>query len=94
MSFVERSTILHHYLRVSSSEVPLYFVYLCFVFAASAFKGLLLHVGYSDESTEVTHIDLVGIRGGVEALMKKLCCSVSNLTVSLHFTKSKTTVSV
>ena len=35
--------------------------YLCFIFAASAFKRLLLHVSNSDESTEVTHIDLVGI---------------------------------
>ena len=66
--------------------------YLCFVLAASALKGLLLHVGNGNEPTQVTHIDLVGIRGSVEPLVEELGSPVSYLTVTLHLTKTQTTV--
>ncbi len=66
--------------------------YLCFVLAASALKRLLLHVSNGDESTEVTDVDLVGIRGSVESLMKELCSTVSYLTITLHLTKTQTPI--
>ena len=66
--------------------------YLCFVLAASALKGLLLHVGNGNEPAQVTHIDLIGIRGSVKPLMEKLGSTVSYLTVTLHLTKTQTTI--
>ena len=67
-------------------------MYLCFVLAASALKGLLLHVSNGNESTEVTDVDLVGIRGSVESLVKELGSTMSYLTVTLHLTKTQTSV--
>ena len=67
-------------------------MYLCFVLTTSALKCLLLHVCNGDESTEVTHIDLVGIRGSVESLMKELGSTMSYLTITLHLTKTQTSI--
>ena len=67
-------------------------MYLCFVLAASALKGLLLHVSNGNESTEVTDVDLVSIRGSVESLVKELGSTMSYLTVTLHLTKTQTSV--
>ena len=68
--------------------------YLCFVFTASALKCLLLHVCNGNESTEVTHIDLVGVRGSVQSLMKKLGSTMSYLTITLHLTKTQTSITI
>lgn len=67
-------------------------LYLCLVLAASALKGLLLHVSNGNESTEVTDVDLIGIRGSVESLVKELGGTVSYLTVTLHLTKPQTSI--
>lgn len=66
--------------------------YLCFVLAASALKCLLLHVCNGNKSTEVTHVDLVGIRGSVESLVKELGSTMSYLTITLHLTKTQTSI--
>ena len=68
--------------------------YLCFVLTASALKSLFLHVGNSNESAEVTQVDLVGIRGSVEPFVEELRCSMSYLTVTLHLTKTQPTITV
>lgn len=66
--------------------------YLCFVFTASALKCLLLHVCNGNESTEVTHIDLIGIGGSVESLVKELGSTMSYLTITFHLTKTQTSI--
>ena len=67
-------------------------IYLCFVFAAAALKGVCLEVGRADESTEVTDVHPVGIGGREEPLMEELSGAVSDLAVSLHLPKPESPV--
>ena len=62
--------------------------YLCLVFAASAFKCLVAEVGYGNETTEITHVDSIWVRGLKQPLPQELGSSVGNLTISLHLTKT------
>lgn len=62
--------------------------YLCLVFAASAFKGLVAEVGYGYEAAEVTHMDSVRIGRLKETLSQELGGTVSYLTISLHLTET------
>ena len=66
--------------------------HLCLVLTAPAFVRIGLEVGNSDETTEVTDVDLVCIRGVVETLMKKLSSAMRYLTISFHLAKPKTTI--
>ena len=66
--------------------------HLCLVLTSSALEGVCLQVGDGNEATQVADMHPVGIRSSVESLMKELRCSVSYLTVSLHLTESKTTI--
>ena len=62
--------------------------YLCLVFAASAFKCLVAEVGYGNETTEITHVDSIWVRGLKQPLPQELGSSMGNLTISLHLTKT------
>ena len=65
--------------------------YLCLVFAqvlSLFFKCLVAEVGYGKETTEITHVDSIWVRGLKQPLPQELGSSVGNLTISLHLTKT------
>ena len=69
-------------------------MYLSFILAATALKGVGVEVGNGDKTTKIAHVDTVGIRNGVESLMKELGCSMGDLTVPFHLAKPQTTITV
>lgn len=66
----------------------------CLILAPPALKGVGLEVSDGNESTEVTQVHRVGVRGMVQPLVKELCSPVSNLTVSFHLTKPESSITI
>lgn len=66
--------------------------YLSFVFAASAFKGLVSQIGNADQSAHIANMYTVGIRHFKQSFSQKLCSTMSNLAISFHLSKTQTSV--
>lgn len=68
--------------------------YLSLVAAAPALVRVRARVGDGHETAQVTHVHLVGIGRLEQPLPEELSCTVSDLTISLHLSKTQTSVSV
>ena len=65
---------------------------LCFVLASATLEGVGSQISDGYQPTEVADVDAIGIGGLEQALVQELSSSVGNLTISLHLTKTKTTI--
>lgn len=70
----------------------LHVLYLCFVLATAALVRIGLEVSNGNQTTQVADMHFVGIWGCIQTLVQELGSSVCYLTVTLHFTKTKTSV--
>jgi len=66
--------------------------YLSFITTSPAFIGVSPRVCNRHDSTEITDMDLVWVRGFKQSFSQELGCSVSNLAISFHFSKTKATI--
>lgn len=62
------------------------------VLAPFALIGLHPQVWHHDHATQITNINCVWIRNVIQSFLEELSCTMWNLTITLHFTKSKTTI--
>lgn len=66
--------------------------HLCLVAAAPALIGVRAGVCDGHEAAQVTDVDLVRVRGLKKPLFQKLSCTVSDLTVTFHLSKTQPTI--
>ena len=72
----------------------LHVLYLCFVLATAALVRIGLEVSNGNQTTQVADVHFVGIWGCIQTLVQELGSSVCYLTVTLHFTETKTSITM
>lgn len=66
--------------------------HLCLILASLALEGVISQIGDGNQSTEIANMNSIGIGDLKKTFAQKLSSSMRNLTITLHLTETKTTI--